>query len=283
MDGQTSIVHRPVGVGVVAVMGVAAGWLMAIVVEAATSRDWTLRGWEWPQVVAFAVLLVAGALWALSPRMLPVRTRRAASVDAGSAGRDTPVHTQLRSESDSQRLLGKDRLGELPVSSVRPARSFTARRVAGGVYRRVPRTPFRYVMPTVVWRGAFRFWLSVLAADPDTRRGVKDLLVSYHDAYNAVDQAAIRYDGGIHVKHRLTRYHDFFVERVKAGDRVLDIGTGKGELASDLVTISGATVVGVDHDPGHLAFARQRFTHPDLHFFEGEVLEWLPDGHFDVV
>lgn len=138
-------------------------------------------------------------------------------------------------------------------------------------------------MPTVVWRGAFRFWLSVLAADPDTRRGVKDLLISYDDAYHAVDRAAIRYDGGIHVKHRLTHYHDFFVDRVNAGDRVLDIGSGKGELASDLVTISGATVVGVDHDPGHVAFARQRFTHPNLQFFEGEVLEWLPDGHFDVV
>lgn len=100
-------------------------------------------------------------------------------------------------------------------------------------------------MPTVLWRGAFRFWLSVLAADPDTRRGVKDLLISYDDAYHAVDHAAIRYDGGIHVKHRLTHYHDFFVERVRAGDRVLDIGSGKGELASDLVTISGATVVGL--------------------------------------
>jgi SAM-dependent methyltransferase len=283
MDGSTSILRRPGGVAMVALMGVAAGWLMAIGVEALTSRDWTLRGWEWPQVAAFTALLVVGAMWALSPRMRLVRMRRPASVEPRRLGRETPVRTQVRSESAARRLLGSAGLPERPVSTVRGRQSFTARRVAGGVYRRVPRAPFRYVMPTLVWRGAFRFWLSVLAADPDTRRGVKDLLVSYDDAYHAVDRAAIRYDGGIHVKHRLTHYHDFFVERVKAGERVLDIGSGKGELAFDLVTISGAAVVGVDHDPGHLDFARQRFTHPDLGFFEGDVLEWLPDGHFDVV
>ncbi len=135
----------------------------------------------------------------------------------------------------------------------------------------------------MLWRGTFRFWLSVLAADRDTRRGVRNLLISHDDTYRAVDQAAIRYDGGIHVKHRLTGYHDFFVERVNAGDRVLDIGSGKGELAYDLVATAGATVVGVDHDPNHLAFARQRFSHPNLQFLEADVLESIPEGHFDVI
>jgi SAM-dependent methyltransferase len=138
-------------------------------------------------------------------------------------------------------------------------------------------------MPTMLWRGAFRFWLSVLAADPDPRRGARNLLISYDDTYRAVDQVAIRYDGGVHVKHRLTKYHDFFVERVEAGDRVLDIGSGKGELAFDLATRAGATVVGVDHDPGHLGFAQERFAHPNLRFVEADILEWIPEGHFDVV
>lgn len=138
-------------------------------------------------------------------------------------------------------------------------------------------------MPTGLWRGLFRFWLSVLAAGPDRRRAVRELLVSYDDVYRSLDQAAIAYDGGVHVKHRLTRYHDFFVDRVRPGERVLDIGSGKGELAYDLVTRSGATVVGVDYDPRHLAFARSRFAHDGLEFREGNVLEELPEGRFDVV
>lgn len=138
-------------------------------------------------------------------------------------------------------------------------------------------------MPTRPLRGVFRFWLSVLAADPDSRRAVRELLTSYDDVYRALDGAAIRYDGGVHPKHRLTRYHEFFVDRVRPGERVLDIGSGKGELAYDLATLSGANVVGVDNDPGHLAFARSRFPHQALRFYEANVLEWLPEGHFDVI
>ena len=138
-------------------------------------------------------------------------------------------------------------------------------------------------MPVWVWRPVVRFWLSVLGADPDRRRAVRELLSTYDDVYRAVDLAAIAYDDGVHPKHRLTRYHDFFVERVKPGELVLDIGSGKGELAYDLVTRGGASVVGVDHDPSHLSFARSHFRHERLEFRDGDVLERIPAGRFDVV
>ena len=159
----------------------------------------------------------------------------------------------------------------------------TPRRVAGAASQRVPRRPFRFLMPTRLMRGLFRFWLSVLGSDPDRRRSVRELLITYDDAYRALDLAAIEYDEGVHAKHRLTGYHDFFVERVSPGERVLDIGSGKGELAHDLVERSGATVVGVDHDQSHLDFARSHFAHERLEFRSGDVLDGLPEGHFDVV
>ena len=159
----------------------------------------------------------------------------------------------------------------------------TPRRVAGAAARRVPRAPFRFLLPLALWRPFYRFWLSVLAAQPDRRKAVRDVLALYDDTYAAVDRAAIAYDHGVHAKHRLTRYHDFFVDRVRPGERVLDIGAGKGELAFDLVTRAGATVVGIDHDPSHLAFARSHFVHERLTFESGDALERLPAGPFDVV
>ncbi len=156
-------------------------------------------------------------------------------------------------------------------------------RVLRAAARRTPRSPFRYLMPRWAWRPLVRFWLSVLRSDPDRRRGVRELLGTYDDVYRELDLAAIAYDDGIHPKHRLTRYHDFFVDRVKPGDTVLDIGSGKGELAYDLVTRSGASVVGIDHDPSHVAFARSHFVHERLDFREGDVLDGLPSGRFDVV
>src|SRR5439155_16149715 len=162
-------------------------------------------------------------------------------------------------------------------------RGWTARRAASAAARRIPRRRFRFFMPVRVWRGLFRFWLSVLAAQPDKRRAVRELLTSYDDVYRRLDQAAIAYDEGVHVKHRLTRYHDFFVERVRPGERVLDLGSGKGEMAHDLAVRAGATVVGIDNDPAHLAFARSRFADERVEFVEGDACESLPPGQFDVV
>jgi SAM-dependent methyltransferase len=159
----------------------------------------------------------------------------------------------------------------------------TPRRVIRVIRRRLPRAPFRFLMPRWVWRPLFGFWLSVLRSDPDRKRAVRELLAMYDSVYREVDLAAIAYEDGVHPKHRLTRYHDFFVERVRPGETVLDIGCGKGELANDLVHRVGASVVGVDHDPSHLAFARERFTHERLEFRDGDVLEELPAGRFDVV
>jgi SAM-dependent methyltransferase len=147
----------------------------------------------------------------------------------------------------------------------------------------MPRGPFRVLMPFGLWRGIFRLWLSALASNPDRTRAVRNLLGTYDDVYRWLDQAAIAYDGGVHVKHRLTRYHDFFVERVRPGERVLDLGSGKGELAHDLATRAGATVFGVDNDPRHLAFSRARFSHERVEFRAGDVLGALPDEHLDVV
>lgn len=160
---------------------------------------------------------------------------------------------------------------------------YSPRRVVAGALRRVPRAPFRFVVPFRPLRPLFRFWLEVAAANPDPRLAVRRVLQAYDDAYAAADIAAIRYDDGVHAKHRLTRYHDFFVERVQPGDRVLDVGSGKGELAHDLVARAGAEVVGIDNDPRHLAFARERFVDDRLTFVEGDALSALPAGHFDVV
>lgn len=98
-----------------------------------------------------------------------------------------------------------------------------------------------------------------------------------------IDQAAIRYDNGIHVKHRLMKYHDFFVDRVRPGERVLDVGCGYGAVAHSVASRAGAAVVGVDFEPANVAKARALFVHPALSFVEGTVPQDVPPGGFDVV
>jgi SAM-dependent methyltransferase len=163
------------------------------------------------------------------------------------------------------------------------SRRLTPRRAVAGVARRIPRRPFVYLLPYRPLRPLVRFWVSVVGAHPDRRLAARRVLEVYQDVYEQLDQAAIRHDDGVHAKHRLMRYHDFFVERVRRGERVLDVGCGKGELAADLVERAGATVVGIDFDPSMLEFARTRFSRPELTFLDADAASDLPEGPFDVV
>ncbi|MCA3246911.1 MAG: methyltransferase domain-containing protein [Azospirillum sp.] len=100
---------------------------------------------------------------------------------------------------------------------------------------------------------------------------------------NALAETAVRYGRGVHPKHRLTRYHDFFVARVAAGRRVLDVGCGNGYLAHRLAADAGAEVVGVDIVPANVEKARKLHAHPCARFEIGDILRAIPEGPFDVV
>ena len=142
--------------------------------------------------------------------------------------------------------------------------------------------PFRFFFPYGPWRNLVRLWLRVIRSQPDERKAMRQLLEVYADAYYAVDRGAIDYEGGVHVKHRLTAYHDFFVGNVEAGERVLDIGCGKGELAYDLAERAEAEVVAIDRARWALDFARERFPHSRVTYVESDALAYRDDAPFDV-
>jgi SAM-dependent methyltransferase len=101
--------------------------------------------------------------------------------------------------------------------------------------------------------------------------------------YPVLGRKAVEYGGGTHTKHRHTRYHDFFTNRVRAGDRVLDVGCGIGAVAFDMAERSGASVVAIDLSEDHIKTARSRFQHPRIEFRVQDGRKPSPDGQFDIV
>lgn len=101
--------------------------------------------------------------------------------------------------------------------------------------------------------------------------------------YQLQGRKAVEYDGGIHTKHRHTRYHEFFVKRIRAGERVLDIGCGMGAVAYDVAEKAGAYVVGIDLSTANIAVALERHRHSRVEYRVGDGLQDLSDGPFDVV
>lgn len=105
---------------------------------------------------------------------------------------------------------------------------------------------------------------------------------------------------GLHPKHRLTRYHDFFIARVRPGERVLDLGCGVGALARALATRAGAIVTGMDWSEKNLERAVNLFrgdlrvevpnqtslngpSAPPPSFYLGDITTHRAPGHFDAV
>jgi len=117
----------------------------------------------------------------------------------------------------------------------------------------------------------------------EPRDALRRLFVLSDTLYGRIDLLAVELDHGIHAKHRLMQYHDFFVERVRAGETVLDVGCGKGELAHDLAVRAKAHVTGVDVNSTSIAFARGRFQQRKLSFVEADIYAWDPPRQYDVV
>jgi len=102
--------------------------------------------------------------------------------------------------------------------------------------------------------------------------------------YKLLTKAAIEYSGGSHPKHRLTRYHDFFVENIGEGDFVLDLGCGKGEVDYKIARECRNTkVYAIDLSCESIEYAKTHHHHENVEYIRGDILNDLPDVKADVV
>ncbi|MCC6660612.1 MAG: glycosyltransferase [Phycisphaerales bacterium] len=119
------------------------------------------------------------------------------------------------------------------------------------------------------------------------RRRAEFLMALDTPFYHMQGRAAVDACAGLHPKHRLMAYHDFFVERIGPGDRVIDLGSGVGALAASIAERSGAHVTGQDWSQANLAKARadaeSRGLTPRLSFVPGDITADRVPGSFDVV
>ncbi|TAL50339.1 class I SAM-dependent methyltransferase [Patescibacteria group bacterium] len=101
-------------------------------------------------------------------------------------------------------------------------------------------------------------------------------------SYKLSSTLAIKAEGGIHPKHRLMNYHQFFLDHITQSDRVLDIGCGNGVLAYDLADVA-AYVMGIDLNEKNRHAWENRFARKNLEYHIADATIFSPEEHFDVV
>ena len=73
-----------------------------------------------------------------------------------------------------------------------------------------------------------------------------------------INERAIQYGNGIHPKHYLTKYHEFFIDRITNGESVLDIGCGNGSVAIDIASKhKKSLIIGVDINEKNIKVANK--------------------------
>jgi SAM-dependent methyltransferase len=89
-------------------------------------------------------------------------------------------------------------------------------------------------------------------------------------------------EGGVHPKHRITKYHQFFLGQVNREDEILDIGCGIGLLAHSLAP-SVKKIVGVDFSEPRINYARRHFKRDNLVFILGDATTHPFDQKFSKI
>jgi ubiquinone/menaquinone biosynthesis C-methylase UbiE len=97
-------------------------------------------------------------------------------------------------------------------------------------------------------------------------------------------EAAKDYDQGVHPKHRLIKYSRFFVEKIKDGDKILDIGCGNGFLDNAVVEKrTKCHITGIDFSQKNINYCRKHYPHPNLNFVCADALKYKSKEKIDVI
>lgn len=107
-------------------------------------------------------------------------------------------------------------------------------------------------------------------------------LMLHNFAYRLSTRFAVKAEGGLHPKHRIMNYHKFFIENIKGGESVLDIGCGRGELAFDLARKAGK-VVAIDKNKPNIRAAQKNYSARNIEYLFGDVVRYGFGKKFDVV
>jgi glycosyltransferase involved in cell wall biosynthesis/2-polyprenyl-3-methyl-5-hydroxy-6-metoxy-1,4-benzoquinol methylase len=132
------------------------------------------------------------------------------------------------------------------------------------------------------WERSLRGFARRLA-DEDAGRF---LMALDSEVYRLQGETSVRAGRGLHPKHELIDYHQFFAGRVQRGDRVADLGCGVGALACAIAR-AGASVVGMEISDDHAAQATARIEREGLvgstRIIVGDICECRLEGTFDVL
>lgn len=135
------------------------------------------------------------------------------------------------------------------------------------------------------WRSNILFsFLIIESRASKPKQALKNLLLLKDKLEILINERALVYGEGEHPKHRLMKYHDFFISNIPDGSRVLDIGCGYGAVARSIAkNVKNVTVTGIENNKERHEQAERGNQLKNLNFIYGDALKLENDEGWDII
>ncbi len=142
---------------------------------------------------------------------------------------------------------------------------------------------FWRIIPSKI-RINFLTGLLILESRGNASNGIKQLFLIKDNLDLVINERALVLGGGIHPKHELTKYHDFFVQNIINGENILDIGCGYGAVSKSIAhSKNKSQIIGIDYDDKKLNQAMVNNNYKNLKFMNLDATKSIPKGDWEVI
>ena len=133
--------------------------------------------------------------------------------------------------------------------------------------------PFR-IIPSSIRRNIIFIILLIESRISKPKNVLKNLFLLKDKLDTLINERALAYGKGEHPKHRLMKYHEFFISNIPNNSEVLDIGCGYGAVARSIAKkVDGVVVTGIDNNKERLNQAKINNNLKNLNFIYGDILK----------
>jgi len=121
--------------------------------------------------------------------------------------------------------------------------------------------------------------LFVIESRGNPKKGLKSLFLIKDKLDWVINERALKYGSGIHPKHSLIGYHEFFSSKINDGSKILDVGCGIGIVALNIANkLSQSSIIGIDINKQNIEMANQLLFQTNLEnvkFVHGDINDQL--------
>ena len=112
------------------------------------------------------------------------------------------------------------------------------------------------LLPFKLRKILFTMFFIIESRGDDPRKGLESLFLIKDNLDWVINERALKYGSGIHPKHSLMKYHEFFSSRIKDGSKVLDVGCGIGIVSLNVAKkLTKSPIIGIDINKKNIMLA----------------------------